>query len=87
MGVPALGASLPNSAAACVEGPVTESGVGGRGGRREGGGRMEASAASTVVGVVEQQRPCSSRPKNAGMVFFRGFLKSCWMQRGETELL
>ena len=56
MGVPALGSAL--SHVACAEGPVTESGVGGRG-RREGG-RTEASAASVVV---EQPR---SSPK--GMV-------------------
>ena len=58
MGVPALGPALKNPAACAIEGPVTESGVGGRGRR----GRAEAPA-SVVVEV--QPRMVST---------FRGFL-------------
>ena len=88
MGVPALGAAL--NPAACVAGPVTESGVGGRGLRE--GGSMEAAAAASVV--VEQPPPSS--PNATGIVFtffeaflcdsFRVQLKSCWVRNGEAEL-
>ena len=80
-GVPALGAALP-----ATVGPVTESGVGGRGRRREGGSRAAAAAAAASVDGVEQ-RCCSPRP-NVGIVAavsrpFGSQFGSCWV--GESR--